>query len=130
MLVLPAVNGSVMLELPTFVESVVSRKSPALVPVTVSVNDSLVSGGTGIDTLPCSIMLLPIIGALTLIIGAAVTEIGTVIVLMPAELIVKLGLPTATPVTVICAVSWPAGIVTVAGTVAKLVWSIERLKVM
>src|SRR6266576_1014998 len=68
MVVLPPVNGSVMLEVPTIVELVVSKKCVGSVLVMVIV--SLEGGTAGIDTLPCSIMLLPIIGALTLISGA------------------------------------------------------------
>src|SRR3981189_2851816 len=93
------VNCTVMLAVPTIVGSVVSRKCVGSLLVIVII--SLDGGATGIDTLPLTIMLLPAIGPLTLIAGAAVTEIGTVTVLMPGELIVNVGLPTATPVTVI-----------------------------
>jgi hypothetical protein len=62
--------------------------------------------------------------------GAAETVIGTVSVLIPAEVMVNIALPAATPVTGICALSPPAGTVTLAGTVATAVLLLERLNVM
>jgi len=63
-------------------------------------------------------------------VGATETVTGTVTVLTPAEVIVKIELPTATPVTGICALSPPAGTVTLAGTVAAAVLLLKRLNVM
>ena len=66
---LPPVNCKVMLAVPTFVQSAVSRKCVGSLLVSVIV--SLEGGAAAKLTLPPTIRLLPTMGALTLIAGAA-----------------------------------------------------------
>src|SRR5580704_1814075 len=120
-----------MLAVPTFVESAVRRKCVGSLLVKVSVG---LAGGGGAGALrlrfPWMIVLCPTIRAPTLIVGAGLTLMVVVIVVIPGEDKLRFAEPCATPVTVKVTVSCPCGTVTVAGTVATPVLSEAMLNVM
>src|ERR1700688_3142917 len=107
-LVLPAVNGRVMLAVPTLVGSPVSRKCVGSLLVNVMVGLAGAEGGAALRLrLPCAIRLLPTIGVFRLMSGAAPTLMAAVIVVIPGDETLRFAVPCVTPVTANVAVSCP-----------------------